>query len=100
MRMFSIPMELEGEERTFGGVATIRQVVYVVATLIVTVSVHFLLKLLAVSMVINIFICTPLLMLGMCLAFIKIHEIKLDKYILLLVRYHLRSRAFILKGDD
>ncbi|MTI80056.1 MAG: PrgI family protein [Firmicutes bacterium] len=100
MRLFSIPIELEEEERTFGGVLTLRQVIYIIAALIISVTTFILLEAFGVHIVLNLFFCIPILILGVALAFIKINEVRLDKYLYFLVRYYLRPRLFVLKGDD
>lgn len=98
MRFYPVPIEME-EEKTFGGILTIRQVVYIFATIIITVTAFLILKLLGVHIIANVMICTLLLMSGIALTFVTFGELRLDQYILFRARYYTRTKSFYLRGD-
>ena len=100
MRLFSIPIQIQWEEKTFGGVLTIKQFVYLIATITLSVSAFFLLRFVGLPLLVCIIIAVPMLVFGLTLAFIKIQDISLDKFLLHLVRYKKRTRIFVLRGDD
>lgn len=98
MRFYPVPIEVE-EEKTFGGYLTIRQVVYIVATVILMVSCFFVLLALGVNIVLIVLLCACLMMAGAAFAFYNVDEMSFDRQIFYLVRYYTRTRSFPLRGD-
>lgn len=98
MRLFPVLLDLNEEEKIFGGIFSVRQVVYLLAGVIFTVLALLLPK--ALPLAARAAIGSPFAVAGAALSFVETRGVKLDKYIMLWIQYRLRRRLFFLRGDD
>jgi len=97
MRSFPVPMDLTEEERTLGGILSLRQAVYLLVGIVITILV-----LLArpVPLPARLAVSVLPLAAGTGLAFFQPYSMRTDLFLLYGVRYLIRPKRLILRGDD
>lgn len=98
MKFYPVPIEME-EEKTFGGMLTIRQVVYIFSATIVAVSAFFVFRLMGIHIIAVVLLCAPAVMCGAALAFVTLDDLRLDQYIYHRVHFYMSPRSYYLRGD-
>lgn len=96
MRYYPVLLDTLNEEKIFGGVVSVRQVVYLLVAGILAVLSFFL--------PIHIILRIPLSLLfasaGLILAFFKVSETNIDTMLYYAARYLIRQKKYVLRGDD
>lgn len=90
MRLFPIPFVIKQEEKIFGGYFSLRQAVYIFAS-IISLSIFFTKLPLIVRIVAFSFIVTLL----MSLAFVKLYGYNLDTFLVILFKYLFRRKRML-----
>lgn len=89
MKLYKIPFDVKHEEKIFGGYLSLRQVLYLLLTIlaggIFFINIQVVLKLTIFSFFAIIFLS---------FAFIKIHETRLDIYVVNIIKYLFRKKKY------
>lgn len=90
MSLYKVPFDFAHEEKVFGGYLSLRQMLYLIAS-VISVGILFL----HISIVIKtlVFLCTVAILLTF--AFLKIGNIYADKYFFNIIKYIFRRKIFI-----
>lgn len=99
MRMFPIPMDLIEEEKTIGGVISIRQAVYILGAAVWAVLFYIISRSVGAYFWLCLMLAAVKFVLGVYLAFGKIEGMSADRYICSWLMYRLRNKIFHLGGD-
>lgn len=91
MSVYKVPFDFTHEEKVFGGYVSLRQMVYIVAS-IISLGIFFLP---IIPMIIKLIIFLILLGSFMAFAFIKVGSGYADKYFLNIVKFLFRRKIFI-----
>lgn len=97
MRVFPIPFDLCEEEKTFGGVVSLRQVSYLLVAGIPAVIIALYPGL---FLLIKLILVPALLLFSLALAFFKVKEERFDLYLILYLKYRRRKKQYILEGGS
>lgn len=90
MGMYKVPFDFAHEEKVFGGYLSLRQMLYLIAS-VISVGILFLHILIVVKTL--VFLSTVIILLTF--AFLKIGNIYADKYFFNIIRYIFRRKIFI-----
>ena len=90
MSLYKVPFDFAHEEKVFGGYLSLRQMLYLIAS-VISVGILFL----HISIVVKtlVFLCTVAILLTF--AFLKIGNIYADKYFFNIIKYIFRRKIFI-----
>jgi hypothetical protein len=91
MRSYKVPENLHGEEKLIGGVASLRQAIYVLLASAIGLGVAAIMP---VEMVGKITVFAVFPMIGIGFGFTKIHDINLDSFVVMYFKYLTRKRKF------
>lgn len=91
MSVYKVPFDFTHEEKVFGGYVSLRQMVYIVSS-IISLGIFFLP---VIPMVIKTIIFLILFVSFMTFAFLKIGSGYADKYFLNIVKFIFRRKIFI-----
>lgn len=94
MRLFSVPMDLTGEEKIIGGVLSFRQLAYIIGGGMFAVLLFFFLKVLHLPGIVCLFIAIAFFCFGLFLSFGKPKDITADEYIAGWIQWRCRYRKF------
>lgn len=97
MRLFPVPYSITEEEKLFGGYLSLRQVVYLAISLVAATIMIFSVGLLPLSL--RLFFGLLLTGSGASFAFIKISNIRLDRYLVFAILYCIRQKKFYFMQD-
>lgn len=89
MRLYKIPFDVKHEEKIFGGYLSLRQVLYLLL-IILTGSIFFI----NIQVVFKIVIFSVFALIFLSFAFIRIHETRLDRYVVDIVKYLFRKKKY------
>lgn len=90
MDSFPVPVQSDEEEKLFGGLLTIRQMVYL---LLAAISV-FASSISPMPMWLKVICDLIVAVFGISLAFVRADNVTLDRYIVLTIAYYSRQRQF------
>lgn len=91
MRLFPVPYSITEEEKIFGGYLSLRQVIYLAVSVILSVLLFFSAFL---PLSLRLFLGLMLVSAGASLAFIKVANIGLDRYLKFAVLYFVHQKRF------
>ena len=89
MKFYKIPFDIKHEEKIFGGYLSLRQVLYLL--LIGLSGIIFFVK---ISKLLRIFIFSLFAILFLSLAFIRLNETRLDRYLVNIIKFIFRKKKF------
>lgn len=89
MKLYKIPFDVKHEEKIFGGYLSLRQVLYLLLTILAG-SVFFI----NIQVVLKLTIFSFFAIVFLSFAFIRIHETRLDKYVVDIVKYMFRKKRY------
>jgi hypothetical protein len=92
-------MDLVEEEKTIGGVISIRQAVYMLGAVVWAVLFYFVLRVIGIYPWLCLMLALIMSFLGVLLAFGKITDMPVDRYICSWILYRLRDKFFYFGGD-
>jgi glucan phosphoethanolaminetransferase (alkaline phosphatase superfamily) len=92
MRLFPVPHSITEEEKLFGGYLSLRQVVYLAFFLVTATIIIFSVDLLPLSL--RLFLGFLLTGAGASLAFIKISNTGLDRYLMFAALYYAHQKKY------
>ena len=90
MQIYKIPYNFVHEEKVFGGYLSLRQMLYVI-TSVISVGVLFF----HISMIFKVIIFLSFVSIFMTFAFVKIGNTYTDKYFINILKYIFRKKKFI-----
>lgn len=90
MSLYKVPFDFTHEEKVFGGYLSLRQMLYVIAS-VISVGVLFF----HISMIFKVIIFLSFVSIFMTFAFLKIGNTYADKYFLNILKYIFRKKKFI-----
>lgn len=90
MSLYKVPFDFAHEEKVFGGYLSLRQMLYLIAS-VISVGILFLHIPIVVKTL--VFLCTVAILLTF--AFLKIGNIYADKYFFNIIKYIFRRKIFI-----
>ncbi len=90
MSLYKVPFDFTHEEKVFGGYLSLRQMLYVIAS-VISVGILFF----HISIMLKMLIFLSLVAIFMTFAFLKIGNTYADKYFLNILKYIFRKKKFI-----
>ncbi len=90
MSLYKVPFDFTHEEKVFGGYLSLRQMLYVI-TSVISVGVLFF----HISMIFKVIIFLSFVSIFMTFAFVKIGNTYTDKYFINILKYIFRKKKFI-----
>jgi len=96
MKMFNVPLQLEREEKIFGGSFSLRQVIFVIAG--VGIGAMFFTAYFKRDLFVSLLLWGIFSFTGIFLAFFKKEEIEIDRYIVMYIRFMLSPREYPFRG--
>lgn len=90
MSLYKVPFDFTHEEKVFGGYLSLRQMLYVIAS-VISVGVLFF----HILMIFKVIIFLSFVSIFMTFAFVKIGNTYTDKYFLNILKYIFRKKKFI-----
>ena len=90
MSLYKVPFDFTPEEKVFGGYLSLRQMLYVIAS-VISVGVLFF----HISMIFKVIIFLSFVSIFMTFAFVKIGNTYTDKYFINILKYIFRKKKFI-----
>lgn len=90
MSLYKVPFDFTHEEKVFGGYLSLRQMLYVIAS-VISVGVLFF----HISMIFKVIIFLSFVSIFMTFAFVKIGNTYTDKYFINILKYIFRKKKFI-----
>lgn len=100
MRLFPVPMDLTEEEKTVGGVLSIKQVVYLLSGGFLSVLALIILFALRVPFWLGALLSAPLFIFSLYVAFGRPADTPADLYLYLWYLYRKREKNYFLRGDS
>lgn len=95
MRAFPVPVQITEEEKLFGGMLSLRQLLYIIAGVCLG-GLSFLIIFMPV--VIRLFIFLIMSCLGPLIAFIPIYHMRADQFIFRYIKWKCSSNSLYLRG--
>ncbi|MTI84403.1 MAG: PrgI family protein [Firmicutes bacterium] len=96
MRFYPVILDTLDEEKIFGGIISVRQVVYLLVAAILGIICFFI----PIHIMLRIPLSLMFASIGLALAFGKISETNTDKLLYFAFKYYLRKKKYVLRGDD
>jgi len=96
MRIYNVPVQLEREDKIFGGRISLRQFIYLVIG--AGIGAVIFLSMYRSRLETAVFAWALCSCLGCFLAFYKVREVDIDKYIVMLLRFRLIRKEYPYKG--
>ena len=90
MRLYKVPFDFAHEEKVFGGYLSLRQMLYLIAS-VISVGILFL----HISIIVKTLIFLAVVGIFITFAFLKIGNIYADKHFFNIIRYIFRRKIFI-----
>lgn len=90
MGLYKVPFDFAHEEKVFGGYLSLRQMLYLIAS-VISVGILFL----HISIIVKTLIFLAVVGIFIIFAFLKIGNIYADKYFFNIIRYIFRRKIFI-----
>lgn len=100
MRLFPVPMDLTEEEKTVGGVLSVKQVVYLLSGGFLTVLACIILFALHMPFWISAALSFPFFIFSLYVTFGRPADVPADVYLYLWYLYRRREKKFCLRGDE
>lgn len=98
MRMFEVPIQLEREEKIFGGNFSVRQMIFVIVG--VGIGAVFFTKCFSKDLFTALVVWAVFSAAGAFLAFFKKDEIEIDKYIVMYLKFLLSQKEYPFIGGE
>ncbi|ERM92485.1 hypothetical protein O163_04790 [Caldanaerobacter subterraneus subsp. yonseiensis KB-1] len=98
MRMFEVPIQLEREEKIFGGNFSVRQMIFVIAG--IGIGAVFFTKYFAKDLFAALAVWTAFSAAGAFLAFFKKDDVEIDKYIVMYLKFLLSPKEYPFVGGE
>lgn len=89
MKFYKIPFDIKHEEKIFSGYLSLRQVLYLLLTGLS--GIVFFIK---ISKLLRLLIFLTFAIIFLSFSFIKINEIRLDRYVINIIKFLIRKRKF------
>jgi hypothetical protein len=96
MRIYNVPVQLDREDRIFGGRISLRQFIYLVIG--TGIGAAIFLSVYRAKMEAGVLAWAFWSGLGCFMAFFKVREVDVDKYILMLLRFKLTRKKYPYRG--
>lgn len=90
MSLYKVPFDFAHEEKVFGGYLSLRQMLYLIAS-VISVGILFL----HISIVVKTLVFLSSVAILLTFAFLKIGNIYADKYFFNIIKYIFRRKIFI-----
>lgn len=90
MSLYKVPFDFAHEEKVFGGYLSLRQMLYLIAS-VISVGILFL----HISIVVKTLVFLSTVAILLTFAFLKIGNIYADKYFFNIIKYIFRRKIFI-----
>lgn len=90
MSLYKVPFDFAHEEKVFGGYLSLRQMLYLIAS-VISVGILFL----HISIVVKTLVFLSTIAILLTFAFLKIGNIYADKYFFNIIKYIFRRKIFI-----
>lgn len=90
MSLYKVPFDFAHEEKVFGGYLSLRQMLYLIAS-VISVGILFL----HIPIVVKILVFLSTVAILLTFAFLKIGNIYADKYFFNIIKYIFRRKIFI-----
>jgi len=99
MRRYSVPVQIQGEERVIGGYLTLRQFAYTVLGFALGAGVSFG-ALFFLPVCVKLFLVAPFAVFGLLLAFVSVDGMGLDRYLWYWFLWRRSPKEFCWKGVE
>ena len=90
MKLYKIPFDIKHEENIFGGYLSLRQVLYLMIT-ILSAGIFFF----KINLWIKLSIFFTLALISLTFAFLKIKETRSDLYVVNIIKYIFRKKKYL-----
>lgn len=90
MKIYKIPFDIKHEEKIFGGYFSLRQVLYLMIT-IISAGIFFF----KINLWIKITVFSLVALISLTFAFLKIQESRSDLYVLNIIKYIFRNKKYL-----
>lgn len=90
MKVYKIPFDIKHEEKIFGGYLSLRQVLYLMIT-IISAGIFFF----KINLWIKILVFSIVTLISLTFAFLKIQESRSDLYVLNIIKYIFRNKKYL-----
>ncbi|HHY80757.1 MAG TPA: PrgI family protein [Thermoanaerobacter sp.] len=98
MRMFEVPIQLEREEKIFGGNFSVRQMIFVIVG--IGIGAVFFVRFFAKDLFAAVTIWSLFSAVGAFMAFFKKDDIEIDKYIVMYLKFLLSQKEYPFIGGE
>ena len=96
MRMFEVPVQLEREEKIFGGNFSIRQMIFIIVG--IGIGAVFFTKYFSKDLFTAVIVWIAFSAAGAFMAFFKKDDVEIDKYIVMYLRFLLSQKEYLFIG--
>ena len=90
MKLYKIPFDIKHEEKIFGGYLSLRQVLYLMIT-VLSAGIFFL----KINLYIKLSIFFTIALISLTFAFLKIKETRSDLYVVNIIKYIFRKKKYL-----